>query len=142
MADPYSIRPVTDDELPSFRSVHGHAFHTGPGAVPEPVWRRRLFETDRSLAAFDPALPGGVLGAAGAPRWGGAGRGGAGRPAFCRSGGGEGAPAGGGPADPALSLRLAEPKAAATELAKVYDSVLPGQPGFFTRSADWWDRIL
>ncbi len=202
MADPYPIRPVTEDERPAFRSVHHHAFHVGPVAQPEPGWRRRLFEYDRSLAAFDAALPGGgpvgtagvysfgmavpgaVLPTAGvsmvgvlpthrrrgilrslmhrqladiaargeepiaalwaseAPIYGRYGYGRASSHAFFRFGRAEGTLAAGGPSDPALSLRLAEPRDAVTELAKVYDSVLPGQPGFFTRNNDWWERIL
>jgi predicted acetyltransferase len=46
------------------------------------------------------------------------------------------------PVDPALTLRLTEPAGAASELAKVYDTVLPGQPGFFARDDDWWGRVL
>jgi predicted acetyltransferase len=46
------------------------------------------------------------------------------------------------PADPSLTLRLAEPRAVAAELAKVYDSVLSGQPGFFARDDEWWGRTL
>jgi len=30
MADPYPIRPVTDDEYAAFRVVHEHAFNSGP----------------------------------------------------------------------------------------------------------------
>ena len=46
------------------------------------------------------------------------------------------------PVDPALTLRLADPQAAAAELAKVYDTCSPASPGFFTRDDDWWDRVL
>ena len=46
------------------------------------------------------------------------------------------------PADPALTLRLAEVGQVTAELAKVYDAVLPGQPGFFVRDDDWWGRVL
>jgi predicted acetyltransferase len=46
------------------------------------------------------------------------------------------------PADPALRVRIAEPAAAAAELTTVYDAVLPGQPGFWTRSDAWWERLL
>jgi predicted acetyltransferase len=46
------------------------------------------------------------------------------------------------PADPALTLRLVEPQAAAAELAKVYEALLPVQPGFFVRDDDWWGRVL
>ena len=45
-------------------------------------------------------------------------------------------------ADPALALRLAEPQAVTAELAKVYEDVRSGQPGFFARSDDWWGRVL
>jgi predicted acetyltransferase len=45
-------------------------------------------------------------------------------------------------ADPALRLRLADPPAARTELAKVFDTVLPTRPGFFARTDAWWDRAL
>jgi predicted acetyltransferase len=62
--------------------------------------------------------------------------------AHFRFGRGEGALDGPAPADPALTLRLAEPAGAASELAKVYDTVLPGQPGFFARDEDWWGRVL
>ena len=62
--------------------------------------------------------------------------------AFFRFGRGEGALHAAAPADPAIRLRLAEPADAVAELAKVYESVLPGQPGFFGRDADWWDRVL
>lgn len=62
--------------------------------------------------------------------------------AYFRFGRGEGALDGYAPADPALTLRLAEPGGTARELAKVYDAVLPGQPGFFARDDDWWGRVL
>jgi len=55
---------------------------------------------------------------------------------------GEGALAGYAPADPALRLRLVEPADSVAELAKVFDTVLPGQPGFFARNDDWWGRAL
>ena len=59
-----------------------------------------------------------------------------------RFGRGEGALSPLAPVDPGLTLRLAEPAEAAADLAKVYDTVLSGQPGFFTRDADWWERVL
>jgi predicted acetyltransferase len=62
--------------------------------------------------------------------------------AHFRFGRGEGALDGFAPSDPALTLRLVEPTGAAAELAKVYDTVLPGQPGFFARDDDWWGRVL
>ncbi len=62
--------------------------------------------------------------------------------AYFEFGRGEGALDGRAPADPALTLRLVEPRAVTAELAKVYDAVLPGQPGFFARDDDWWERVL
>jgi predicted acetyltransferase len=62
--------------------------------------------------------------------------------AFFRFRRGEGALSPSAPADPALTLRLAEPEEVAGDLAKVYDTVLTGQPGFFTRDDDWWERVL
>ncbi len=46
------------------------------------------------------------------------------------------------PADPRLRLRVAEPDAALAELAKVYDTLLPTQPGVFSRDESWWKRVL
>jgi predicted acetyltransferase len=201
MADPYPLRPITDDELSAFRAVHQHAFHHGPDRV-QPEWRARLFEAERSLAAFDPAHPGGgplgttgvwsfgmavpgnVLPVAGVtlvgvlptyrrrgilrslmhrqladiaargeeptaevwasetPIYGRYGYGRATTHGYFRFERGEGALDPAAPVDPQLSLRLAEPGAVVAELAKVYDTVLPQQPGFFTRSDDWWARVL
>jgi predicted acetyltransferase len=62
--------------------------------------------------------------------------------AFFSFGRGEGALSALAPADPELTLQLAEPFAAVADLAKVYDTVLAGQPGFFARDEDWWDRVL
>lgn len=62
--------------------------------------------------------------------------------AYFRFGRGEGALAAFAPADPALTLRIAEPRAVTAELAKVYETVLPGQPGFFARTDDWWGKVL
>src|ERR1700677_4753995 len=60
MADQYAIRPITDDEHAAFRRVHEHSFNSGP--TPPARWPRMLrqFEADRSLAAFDSALPAGL----------------------------------------------------------------------------------
>jgi len=44
--------------------------------------------------------------------------------------------------DPSISLRLAPPADVVADLAKVYDSVLASQPGFFTRGDAWWDRAV
>jgi predicted acetyltransferase len=55
MADSYPIRPVSREEFHAFRYVDDHAFHV-TGRLPERVaLSQRLFEPERSLAAFDPA---------------------------------------------------------------------------------------
>lgn len=203
MAEDDPIRPVTADEYAQFRRVHHHAFNSGPRSEAWQARTRRQFETDRSLAAFDPALPGnaGPVGTAGvyslrmsvpgavlpvagvssvsvlpshrrrgilrslmrrqladiatrgeeaiavlwaseAPIYAKYGYGCATANAYFRFERGEGAMVASTLADPALALRLAEPAAAAAELAKVYDAVLQGQPGFFARDEDWWGRVL
>lgn len=203
MAEPYPIRPVTDDEFSAFRAVDEHAFHSGPRreAALRPL--RRTFEAERTLAAFDSALPqtagpvgvagaysfrmgvpGGLVPTAGvtfvgvlptyrrrgilrslmlrqladiaaagrepiAALWASEallyGRYGYGRATTAATlsfGRGEGALSPLAPADPALRVRIADPPAVRTELAKVYDVVTHSQPGFFTRSDGWWDRVL
>jgi predicted acetyltransferase len=203
MADPYPIRPIAADEYAYFRRVHDHAFNRGPASPA--FWARalRLFEPDRSLAAFDATLPEGetlvgttgayslrmtvpgaalpvagvtavsvlpshrrrgvlrslmrrqladvaargeepvaVLWASETPIYGRYGYGRASSSAYFRFERGDGAMAATAPADPALTLRLAEPQAATAELAKVYDAVLATQPGFFARTEDWWARVL
>lgn len=202
MADLYPIRPVTDDEFSAYRTVDEHAFHGGPPPERDLGLLRRLFEAERSLAAFDPSLPasagpvgiagaytfqmsvpGGVLPTAGvtyvavlptyrrrgilrsimrrqladiaargepiaalwaseSPLYGRYGYGRASVQASFRFGRGEGTLALDAPSDPGLRLRLAEPAAVTAELAKVYDTVLATQPGFFTRNDAWWDRVL
>src|SRR5258707_15846191 len=57
MADPYPIRPITADEYAAFRVVHEHAFNSGPARAADLPRINRQFEADRSLAAFDTALP-------------------------------------------------------------------------------------
>lgn len=46
------------------------------------------------------------------------------------------------PADPRLRLRIAEPGDVLAELAKVYDTLLPEQPGMFARNEAWWRRTI
>jgi predicted acetyltransferase len=55
---------------------------------------------------------------------------------------GEGALAPGAPADPGLRLRIAEPRSARAEVAKVYDLALAERPGLYARTEPWWDRLL
>jgi predicted acetyltransferase len=68
MADPYPIRPMASSEFAAYRLVDEHAFHGGPLREARMRLAARLFEADRSLAAFDPALPdsAGPVGIAGA----------------------------------------------------------------------------
>ena len=101
------------------------------------LMRRQLAE----LAARG-AEPVAVLWASETPIYARYGYGRASSNAYFRFERGDGALAATAPADPALSLRLAEPQAATAELAKVYETVLPAQPGFFARSDDWWGRVL
>ncbi|MGH3249468.1 MAG: GNAT family N-acetyltransferase, partial [Trebonia sp.] len=216
MADPFPIRPVTRDEYAGFRRVHEHAFNSGPPSAARWALSLRQFEPDRSLAAFDAALPadaalvgttgahslrmavpGAVLPVAGVtavsvlpshrrrgvlrslmhrqlagiaargeepiaalwatetPIYARYGYGRATSSAYFRFERGDGAMAATAPADPALTLRLAEPQAVTAELARVYETVLPAQPGFFARSSSsgssdgssgfsdgWWERVL
>jgi predicted acetyltransferase len=67
MADPFPLRPVTSDEYADFRRVHDHAFNSGPASPVRHARGLRQFEPERSLAAFDTALPAGeqVVGATG-----------------------------------------------------------------------------
>ena len=203
MADQYAIRPISDAEYAAFRRVHDHSFNSGPAPAARWPRLRRQFEAERSLAAFDPALPAGagIVGTTGAysfrmavpgavfpvagvsavsvlpthrrrgilrslmtrqiadiatrgeepiaalwasetPLYGRYGYGRASSHAFFQFGRGEGALSASAPADPSLTLRLAEPSDVVADLAKVYDTVLSGQPGFFSRDEDWWERVL
>ena len=203
MADQYVIRPISDGEYAAFRRVHDHSFNSGPAPAARWPRLRRQFEAERSLAAFDPALPdglglvgttgvysfqmavpGAVLPVAGVtavsvlpthrrrgilrslmtrqiadiaargeepiaalwasetPLYGRYGYGRASSHAFFRFGRGEGAISALAPVSAELTLRLVSPSDVAADLAKVYDSVLSGQPGFFTRDDDWWERVL
>ena len=203
MADPYPIRPITDDEFTAYHAVDEHAFHSGPPREAQLQRIIRLFEADRSLAAFDHAqsasagmvgtagvytfrmsVPGAMLPTAGVsfvavlpthrrrgilrslmrrqltdiaakgeepiaalwasetPLYGRYGYGWATTQASFAFRRGEGALSPHVPSDPGLRLRIVEPTAAAAELAKVYDTVLQTQPGFFTRNDVWWDRFF
>ena len=101
------------------------------------LMRRQL--TDLAARGDEPVA---VLWASETPIYGRYGYGRASTNAHFRFERGDGAMAATAPADAALTLRLAEPQAAAAELAKVYDAVLAAQPGFFARTEDWWARVL
>jgi predicted acetyltransferase len=83
-----------------------------------------------------------ALWAAETPLYGRYGYGRASSHAFFRFRRGEGALGATAPADPALTLRLADPGDVAGDLAKVYAAVAARQPGFFERDDDWWERVL
>jgi len=55
VTDSYPIRPVRPEEFPAFRFVDDHAFHVTRLLPERANLADRLFEPDRSLAAFDPA---------------------------------------------------------------------------------------
>ena len=55
---------------------------------------------------------------------------------------GEGALARDVPADPGIRLRIAAPHDVQSEIAAVYDTVRQTRPGFLSRAAVWWDRVL
>src|SRR5215469_1596205 len=209
MADQYPVRPISREEFGAFRYVAEHAFNGGPSNPERLQISLRLFEPDRSLAAFDlvagsadagtlardgdivgtagafsfqMAVPGAVIPVAGvsyvgvmpthrrrgiaralmtrqlqdiaargseavaalwaseATLYGRYGYGRASSIAHFRVGRGEGTLAV--PVDPSLTLRLVPPADALAELAKVYDAVLPTQPGFFARDDRWWARTV
>lgn len=197
MADPYPLRPITEDEYDAFHLVDQHAFNGGPQPATERALFRRKFEFDRSLAAFDGSqpvgtagaysfqlsVPGAMLPAAGvsfvavlpsyrrrgilrsmmrhqladvaergepiaalwaseAMLYGRYGYGTATWQANFSFRRGEGALAQGAPVDPDLRLRLADPGDVRQEIAKVYDTVLSAQPGFFARNDAWWDTRI
>jgi predicted acetyltransferase len=61
-ADPYPIRPITEDEFGAFHLVDEHAFHGSPTPAAELEGLLSTFEWSRSLAAFDGANPIGITG--------------------------------------------------------------------------------
>jgi predicted acetyltransferase len=62
MATSYPIRPITEGELPGFRTVHEHAFHGRPASKRSRALMLSRIELDRTLGAFDGNT---VVGAAG-----------------------------------------------------------------------------
>ena len=57
MAEDYPIRPITGNQYAAFRRVRQHAFNAGPLSASAAERGLRQFEAERSLAAFDAALP-------------------------------------------------------------------------------------
>ena len=53
MATAYPIRPISDDEFPAFYGVGEQAFNSAGPSEPERQQGLKIFEFDRSLAAFD-----------------------------------------------------------------------------------------
>jgi predicted acetyltransferase len=62
MADPYPIRPAAPEEFDAFYAVDMHAFHGRLMTDKRRAEVMRLFEFDRSLAAFDGDAPVGIAG--------------------------------------------------------------------------------
>jgi predicted acetyltransferase len=197
---PYPIRPISPDEFDRFHLIDQHAFNSGPMSAGDREFVLARFEFDRSLAAFDGAMPVGSAGAysfqlsvpgevmlpAAGVTWVSVlpsyrrrgvlsslmrrqladirGRGepvaalwaseagiysrfGYGRATWnlaftIKRGEGAMAKAYSGLPDSGLSLRLADPVDVLGELGKVYDTVLPGRPGFFVRNEAWWQRTI
>ena len=61
--DPYPIRPVGLEEFDAFSNVDMHAFHSSPLSDEDRQRVTSRLEFDRSLAAFDGAMPVGTAGA-------------------------------------------------------------------------------
>jgi predicted acetyltransferase len=151
-----------DQGLPAGRDIVGTAgVYSFPMAVPGsalpvagvtmvavlPTHRRRgILRSMMHLQLADIAARGqepiAALWAAETPLYGRYGYGRASWHAFFRFRRGEGALSPLAPADPALMLRLVEPGEVTADLAKVYAAVAAGQPGFFWRDDDWWERVL
>jgi predicted acetyltransferase len=60
---PYPIRPVSSEEFDAFSTVDMHAFHASPLSEDDRQLVMSRLEFDRSLAAFDGAMPVGTAGA-------------------------------------------------------------------------------
>jgi predicted acetyltransferase len=60
---------------------------------------------------------------------------------FLKLGRGYGRLAATAPADPALRVRIAEPRAAHAEMGKVYELAMAERPGLYARTEPWWDRL-
>jgi predicted acetyltransferase len=60
---------------------------------------------------------------------------------FLKLGRGHGRLAAAAPADPALRLRIAEPRSAHAEMGKVYELAMAERPGLYARTEPWWERL-
>ena len=45
------------------------------------------------------------------------------------------------PADPALRVRITEPRSAHAEMGKVYELAMAERPGLYARTEPWWERL-
>jgi predicted acetyltransferase len=45
------------------------------------------------------------------------------------------------PSDPSVRLRIVEPRAAHTEMGKVYELAMAERPGLYARTEPWWERL-
>jgi predicted acetyltransferase len=131
MAAPGAVLPVAGITAVSVLPTHRRR------GILRSLMRRQL--TDIAARAQEPIA---ALWASETPLYGRYGYGRASLHAFFRFGRGEGALSPAAPADPALTLRLAEPEEVVGDLAKLYATVAAGQPGFFARDDDWWERVL
>ena len=131
MAVPGAVLPVAGVTMVSVLPTHRRR------GILRSLMRRQI--ADIAARGEEPIA---ALWASETPLYGRYGYGRASSHASFQFGRGEGALHAAAPADPAVTLRLAEPAEVVADLAKVYEAVLPGQPGFFARDADWWDRVL
>jgi predicted acetyltransferase len=60
---------------------------------------------------------------------------------FLKLGRGYGRLAATAPADPALRLRIAEPRSVHAEMGKVYELAMAERPGLYARTEPWWERL-
>ena len=166
MAQRYLLRPIEPGEFEAFNEVPFLAFNDARAPAEVIEHERIVFEFDRSLAAFDGdaivgttavysfrlTVPGGTTSAAVAALFssesGIYGRYGYG----CASGQlrltirrGEGTlnpAAAGGAGDGAVRLSAGQPAELRTELAGIYDAVVPLRPGMMARDQRWWQSTL
>jgi predicted acetyltransferase len=129
MAVPGAVLPVAGVSYVSVLPTHRRR------GILRSLMRRQL--SDLAAAGREPVA---ALWASEAPLYGKYGYGRASLISSFRFSRGEGALTA--PADPSLSLRLVRPEDALADMSKLYDAVLPAQPGFFARDERWWARRL